>query len=65
MIATFSLGELAKLVEVALFVLAAELGGPGEQFVFDGDRGPRPSLASNERSSAYSQRAAAARSDAL
>ena len=31
------LGQFAKLVEVALFVLAAELGGAGQQFVFDGD----------------------------
>ena len=32
-------GESAKLVEVALFVFTTELGGPGEQFVFDRDRG--------------------------
>ena len=31
------IGELPKLVEVALFVLAAEFGCPREQFVLDGD----------------------------
>ena len=56
---------LAKLVEVALLVLVAELGGPAQQFVLGGDPGPQPSLASKARSSAYSQREAAARSDAL
>ena len=40
MIATLSSRQLAQLVEVALFVLAAEFGGAGEQFVFDGDRRP-------------------------
>ena len=38
------LGQFAKLVEVALFVLTAELGGAGEQFVFDGDGGAAPEL---------------------
>ena len=58
--------RVAQLVELALFVLATEIGGAREQFVFDGDAsGPRPSFASNARSSAYSQRAAAARSEAL
>ncbi len=54
-----------QLVEVALLVLAAEFGGAGEQFVLAATGGPQPSRASNERSSAYSQRAAAARSEAL
>jgi len=50
---------------VTLLVLAAEFGRPREQFILDGDRRSQPSCASKERSSAYSQRAAAARSDAL
>ena len=39
MIATVSSASCAQLVEVALLVLAAEFGGAGQQFVFDGDRG--------------------------
>ena len=38
------LGEFAKLVQVALLVLAAEFGRAGEQFVFDRDRRPPAEL---------------------
>lgn len=50
---------------MALLVGVTEFGGTGQQLVGTETAGPRPSFASNERSSAYSQRAAAARSEAL
>ena len=57
---------VAQPVELAPLVLVAESGGAREQVVLDGDgRSPGRAWRRTSRSRAYSQRAAAARSDAL